>query len=66
MPSRRDGQPLMGSGRGRDLADDDEEYGSTPRRDICDYFGAEGCYSGEQSTSGTDTGAAERQFFMGR
>ena len=44
----------MGSGRGCDLADNDEEYGSTPRRDICDYFGGEGRCSGEQSTSGTD------------
>ena len=50
----------MGSGRDCDLADDDEEYGSTPRRDICDYSDAEGRCSGEQPTSGTGADLAER------
>ena len=42
------GQPLIGSGRGCDPADDDEEYGNTPRRDTCDYSVADGQCSGEQ------------------
>ena len=41
------GNPLVESGRGCDLVDDDEEYGNTPRRDICDNSGAEGRCSGE-------------------
>jgi hypothetical protein len=56
----------MESGRGSDLVDDDEEYGNTPRRGICDNSRAEGRCSVKGATRGTDPDPAECQFFMGR
>ena len=41
----------MGSRRGYDLADIDEEYGDIPRRDICDYSGAEGQKAGARENN---------------